>query len=522
MKKFFGKKGVLPKKNGGDFLSFRYNITQNFFFKELSLEKQKKFFNYKKDKVISHIDTLYYTVYLKNDFIGNVSDSIIEFVEVLKECRNVVTETNEEIYFNTDLELLYTKKRFKLYNHCISRVGFFDIFVAESLPNEKTPRILVQIRSRSLWTLGDVESVKQSFKAILFLAQDFGFDVDKVVENRLDYCYHTNLIQNMSSIFCDTYIEKYLFGKMVRRGDERYKMMKVFTFNDESSIDTETFSIGSRRSVNLFFRSYNKVKEVIQMGYKDFFLEYWFSIGLINFYDYYCYNYAYVRKRYSAIYEARLRFYLEFGLNENKKEYFNKVLNSKNVTADDIKKVSKCLPDNTLIVNVEFQTMRNFYNNGDNIIDTLPVTSDFDEPLLLRLFQILDNRKLFTDYLTQHTVYFASDNKTKKFTYWWNKIVTCKIDRNVNLNYKREYLIFPNIDRIKRKIKSDLATLSVLNGDFYTDINQDLSLLYSVFNDNDCEEKEGIITFNDDEYMSYKNKKMKAYKNIVKPPDLND
>lgn len=500
-------------------MSFRYDVTQNFLFNELSLEKQKKFFSYKKDKVISHVDTLYYTVFLKNDNLGEVPDSIFDFLETLKSCRKILEKTNEDVYFNNDIELLYVKKRFKLYNHCISKVGFFDIFIAESLPNDQTPRILVQIRSRSLWTLGDIDSIKMSYQAIDVLVKEFGFDIENIQENRLDYCYHTNLVQNMTSVFGDNYLEQHLFGKMVRRGDERYKMQRVFTFTDDGSIDTETFSIGSRKSVNIFFRAYNKVKEVIQMGYKDFFLEYWFNCGLINYYDFFIYNYAYSKKRYSSIHEAKLLFYIKYGEDEIKKNTFKQLLNNENVTLDDIKKMSKCLPNSTLVVNIEFQTLRNFYYNDCNIINTLPVVSKFDEPLLLRLFQILDNRKLFTDYLTQHTVYFAKNTKTKEFTFWWSKIVNCKIEKNVNQKYKRKYNFRPDFYRFKRKIKSDLATLSILNGDFYTDINQDLSLLYSVFNDNDCELEDDVINFNDEEYDNLKNKKMKAYKNIVKPPN---
>lgn len=503
-------------------MSFRVDVMKNFFFLELEDELRKKFFDYKRNKVISHIDTLYYTVFLKNDIIGEVPDSIFDFLETLKSCRKILEKTNEEVYFNNDLELLYVRKKFKLYNHCISKVGFFDIFIADSLPNQNTPRILVQIRSRALWIIGDIDSIKMSYQAIDFLSKEFGFDIEKIQENRIDYCYHTNLIQNMTSVFGDNYLEKHLFGKMIRKGDERYKMQRIFTFTDDGSIDTETFSIGSRRSVNLFFRSYNKVKEVIQMGYKEFFLEYWFNVGLINYYDFYIYNYAYSKKRYSAIHEAKLMFYVEFGKDEIKKNTFKQLLNNENATLDDIKKMSKCLPNPTLIVNVEFQTLRNFYYNDCNIIDMLPVVTEFDVPLLLRLFQILDNRKLFLDYLTKNSVYFAKDKQSKEFTFWWDKIVNCKIEKNVNQNYKRKYIFTPDLERSKRKIKNDLATLSVLNGDFYTDVNQDLSLLYSIFNDNDCEVNDGIITFNDDEYMSYKNKKMKAYKNIVKPPNLND
>ena len=62
--------------------------------------------------------------------------------------------------------------------------------------NNNTPRILVQLRSIGLWTLGENELLTYSYGIITEILQRYDIEVNYCQENRIDYCYHTNAIQN--------------------------------------------------------------------------------------------------------------------------------------------------------------------------------------------------------------------------------------------------------------------------------------------------------------------------------------
>ena len=69
---------------------------------------------------------------------------------------------------------------------------------------------------------------------------------------------------------------------------------KVFRFY-QGEITNEYLALGNRKSNNIFFRSYNKTREVCEMKYKDFFFDIWKENGLISEYDYYC-LYLFIRR----------------------------------------------------------------------------------------------------------------------------------------------------------------------------------------------------------------------------------
>ena len=280
-------------------------------YNEFTLEEQKDWFYLKEKKYLSHIDSLYYSVFLKNDFKGNVDKNIIEFVEVLKEMRIHLEKEQEEFYlldkmnkskedykgiifgFDEYETLVYSCKRNKLYDHCITMNGMFDIFIASNLPNDVTPRIHVQLRSYALWCWGDKNSINESFNALMLILKDFDIEVDRVQENRLDYCYHTNYLQSTDEVFSDEFLKKYLNTNL-----RIYNKVGRFASGE---LTTEYFSLGNRKSNNIFFRSYNKTREVVEMGYKSFFLDIWLENNLISKYDYYIYSDCFVRQRYDSL-----------------------------------------------------------------------------------------------------------------------------------------------------------------------------------------------------------------------------
>ena len=102
----------------------------------------------------------------------------------------------------------------------------------------------------------------------------------------------------------DNNLKKYLntnLEKYKKVGDTRSKK-----FYHETKVDLtqEYLSLGNRTSNNIFL-----TLEVIEKGYKGFFIEVWYSQGLISFYDKYCLTKGYENQNNNYVYKAMKRIY---------------------------------------------------------------------------------------------------------------------------------------------------------------------------------------------------------------------
>lgn len=464
-------------------------------FNEFTEDKQKEFFSITPKKVLHAIDSLYFSVSLEDDIKERENENIEKFLYILNSYKNL--EHDDELYYDYEKELLYKDISFGFYRHCISRNKMFDIFICNKLPNNNTPRIVVQIRSNMLWLYGATDSIKYIYNVLLSIFSDYNLNIKSIIENRIDFCYHTNSLQNFDSYFSDDYIKNNL-ETMFKIGSKVFK-------KDNNNLNIEYLSLGNRKSNNLFFRTYNKTSEVVEMAYKDFFIDVWLAYGLISKYDHYILTFCYENGSLNKQYEARLRFYIKYGSDNYLIEKCKNVLSNDSLTIEQLRKFSKGIcPDVTKVQNFEFQTMRKFYYNSDSLIDMLPIINECD-PKLLRLQQILDNRKIFLDYLTSKTVNFK-DTKSENTSDFWKRIQTCKLDSTLQITYKRKYDNNKNINLVLNKLKSNLATYSIYKGNDETDIISDICNLINVLNDNDMHEIE--------RYSVLKNKKAKAQKSI--------
>lgn len=472
-------------------------------------EEEKENFNIIYKKAIHNVDTLYYSIKLENDEVDLKEANIKKLIYFLNLYKNDSTLENE--LFDKDSDLVFNHGNFSFYKYKLSYGNMFDIFICEKLPNAHTPRIVVQIRSAMLWGLGDKSSLIQSFDRVKILLNFYNIEIKEVNENRIDFCYHCNFIQKMDTYFSDDIIGNFL--------NSTFKIgSKVFRKNHKK-LTYEYLSLGNRKSNNLFFRSYHKTREVVEMGYKDFFLDIWLSNGLISQYDYYIYTFCYQKRSFEQRFVAMMKYYIENGKDNNLKIKFNKLLKNENTTLEQVRKAIKGIcPEPTVIQNVEFQTMRKFYYNSQDLISTLPVLEDFKELHLLRIIQILDNRKIFLDYLTSKTVCFTkldidtdfTNIEKKKFMAdWWYRIHTLKLDENVQVKYKRVYKNSNNIEYNINRLISTLATISVLKDKEDTNLMEDLSSLICTINDND-----DYLEYKNAIYDIKKNKKKKAQKNV--------
>lgn len=510
----------------------RKDIPECSVFGEFTPEEQKSFFNVKGKKVLHNIDTLYYSVQVKESGEKDLISPLIRDLQMLRdldeECRH---EHLVGLFKIDDLE--YKPCNFaNIYRHCLSVKNEFDIFVAESIPTVNTPRIVVQIRSIALWAYGDKASVKKSFDYVRQILRLYSLRVFEVTENRLDYAFHTNAIQNAESFLTDKLLLKSLKSKLT-------KYQKVGNIGKDLTV--EYLSLGMRKSNNIFFRAYNKSREVVEMGYKSIFIEVWYKNGLISEYDKFvlekAYQFGSKQGFDSAVAIGKIDWYLLNGKNAQVKSYLQELRSKYLVDGSNnthlSEELKKLLPDLTSIMNFEFQTKRKYYYVQKSAIAKLEVNENdlVGYEKLRGLFTILDNRALFLDKLTSETVCFVRDRKKPgidivdaDYLDFWRRIRRCKLPCASDVELYKEYIRHVDTERAKKGLADKVALLSVLgdseNGKNFT---CDLADSLSYFNDNDI----GVIlavdangeVFENFEFENYdilKGRKKRQYKFLSK------
>ena len=180
-------------------------------FGEFSPEEQDRYFDLKKEKVCAHVDTLYYTVSIYNDS-NDCPPGVEALLLQLKELKEQKVQFPSKAveYFGLNLE----PTRFIHYEYCLRLNEQFDIFVSSLLPNSFTPRIVVQLRSRFLVQVGASQAICRSFRYVNNILEAFALEADEVKENRIDYAFHTNLVQNPYKFFSDAMLLKKLKSKL--------------------------------------------------------------------------------------------------------------------------------------------------------------------------------------------------------------------------------------------------------------------------------------------------------------------
>ncbi len=509
-------------------------IKQSPIFGEFTPEESNYWFNLSKEKVCAHVDTLYYTVSVYDDS-NDCSEEMRALLNELAwyKSQKVFNSSAQVEFFGLNVE----KTRFVHYEYCLRLEEQFDIFVSSILPNEYTPRIVVQLRSRMLVLDGVEEAIRKSFAYVEDILFAYGLSVLEVKENRIDYAYHTNLIQNPYKFFKDDFLLKKLKSKLRiyhKVGDIGKK------------IDIDYISFGHRNSNDIFVRIYNKSREVVEKNYKLFFVDKWLQDKLISQYDHYCYSRAFEMNSYvTGLLVGRIEWYLENGHNDDIKAELSKTEVSSYIKSDNTdqlrKIVDKYLPPVTLIMNIEYQTKRKFYfsldewissyalskENGDGKREFLP---DSAEPLV-RLLVINILRSEICNYLTSQTLCFVENKgkKNEKFSRWWERINQCYIeeyDKRI-IDLWRSYEQNTNLDKSKRSLCGKVAAVSILNNRGLTKSTflEDVSDALCALNDNDfygfaCNPETGEAPALEPKfYQDLKIRKYRQQKNIIQRED---
>lgn len=472
-------------------------------FNEFSEVEQKEFFNLTEKKFYAEIDNFYYSIFLdeKNCSVG--IEKLIEDLNELRECFDFKSEDKLDFYgFD------YYPFGYKCFNNMLSLPECFDIFICSTLPNDKTPRILIQLRSRYLWLENPRLCLKTSYKRLLEILKAYKIKPLRVQENRVDYAHHNNAIQNPEKFFDLSRLRKHCKTKA-----RVYNQVG----NPQNNWIPDYLSVGSRNSKSVFFRVYNKTREVVELNYKSFFIDLWYKNKLINSYDKFCLEYAFKVKSYDVgILCGQLHWYIEYGKDEALKQDFNKLykkyfadnintaLIRKNVrkyieehiSYDDInyvrKKIVNVLPPVTIITNIEFETHRDFYRFFDN---SLLEIKNKSKNILQRVNLIYGCRKAFVEHITRYgkVISFVQDNTVKlsdfdnsMYLSFWKRLRAAKWNTKYNPDLYRSYERTIDIERAKRKLLSDAAVLSIhKRGLNMNDATTDFSDAFSLYNDND-------------------------------------
>ncbi len=468
---------------------------------EFSLEEQNAHFGLSRDKAVHHIDTLYYTISIdENDPLGLAEDSTNgkkqdAFVkDIRSEREKLRANPNGEYEFcGLTVKLI----RFATYDLCVSEPDNFDIFISSYRIGDTTPRIVVQIRTRMLVLLGVQEAVRQTLAKVNEMLSKYRLHAVRVDENRIDYAYHTNLIQNPALFFSDEQLLKHAKTRLKRYRKDGY-------LDTELTIDY--LSLGSRKSDDVFVRIYLKDQEVIEQAYKPFFIEKWFQDGLISAYDKFVFAEAYNMHCYrSGLLVGRIKWYLQHGKSEEKKTELRDLLKKCHVDSDNNawieKKLKGFLPPTTKIMNIEFQTKRRFYKYFDKEIeafDKYKHDAALYGQLTDRLFKVIHMRSAFLDYLTRYggTLSFVYNRNVelKKFDVngqymsWWRVIRRVKVsDAPRYTGLVRSSTRSLDREKTLRRNMSDLASFSIISsGTAPRPLADDAAdLLCAFVNDND-------------------------------------
>lgn len=531
----FAKKYLHERR--GNLLDLRF-LKDTYIFNEFDEVENTYWFDFKKSKFLHNVDTFYYSVKFKNDFTADSKDLAVKrfrrkFDAISQEWEKLNDYGSGVSFYLPELPSTLNYKPFSYagwYNICLECPELFDIFFAPKVPHSQdngesvTCECVVQIRSYMLWMYGVKLSYERSYEYVKVIAQHFGLDIDFVQENRVDYCWHSNYFKNPEKFFAP---------------DNFYKM-RVDRFKDAllhtSKKGSEDYEIDylavGKRSDKIFIRIYLKSKEVVEKGDKPWFFKVWLFNGLINRYDMYCYEYAFLKHSWKALDYGRLQYYAEYGRQKHYVEKCRRILvEEETISPDSLRRLADQLtPPVNLIMNVEFQTMR----KHTKTYELLPF---FDNSLKgegKRVYDYFDNWKLICDYLTSKVFRLVEpfepgkndSNKSRRdYCSFWKALRSCKLT-DAFIPDDQKSLVRTYTRKLNSEVvKSRAVKAAVTYGIYTRGINSDDPLrdcieALCMLNDNDVQDairfkSKKVRQFNSDELADTMENAVKRSSNLI-------
>lgn len=507
----------------------------------------------KKKKFLHNIDTFYYSVKLYNDLTRNSQDAdVARFRRLVERYQHTDAECMpfSEVPYRQSMGATKgshggsscVNYRHGTYGYFYSFIlevpGRFDVAFAPIVPpsasgmGSVTSEIVVMIRSQMLWELGASAAFEQSYAYVQELCKFFRFDIAEAKENRMDFCWHTNALQDPETYFRidnlsrmqvsrfsgasyhykfknirETRAQENLergkvkpgrktpgFLECAMDGDAAEELAYSSTGEGEKAYEWDYLALG-RRGDKCFLRIYLKTKEVVEMGYKGWFLMLWQLQGLISRYDLYVLEKAYEKKRWNYCDIARLEFALEHDdtLTEADKNLIRSVVGEERPDYTKARKLAKrYTPELTKVINVEFQTMRRMTKT----YELVPFRDNMDKGAAKRIYDILSNRCLVTESLTRETFRLVrtdggDGNRWRAdYTDFWKRLRGTKqvdvVPNKHHLKLIRNYASKLNMEVRKARAVHAVSSFALtLNRNPGTTIYEDAAELLAVLNDND-------------------------------------
>lgn len=474
---------------------------RNLIYMEFDNSARENWFDLRAKKFLHNIDTFYYTVKLSNDFTKNTEDKAA--LNVRKYFDNIIDRTSFDACIplnipGADMQLNIRPFHYAgFYNINIQCPELFDIFIADTVPpgengESVTSEIIVQLRSYFLWQYGATKAFEYSYEAVKLICSYFSLNITEVKENRIDYCWHSNYIQNP---------EKYFrIDNFAKMQVSRYKRIHYeYAFKPDDEYENDYISLG-KRSDKCFVRIYLKSKEVIEKGYKPWFFKEWLFNGLINRYDYYVYEEAFKKQSWKYVDVARLKFYLEYGTDDIQRQLCSAIVSGEVKKSDEyiLKLADRLTPRVTLITNIEYQTTRRMTKSYN-----LKLTKDNeDKEECRRIYDYLDNRYLITEYLTHSTLRLVKasgdGNKSRAdYTDFWKALRSCRMvdvkKSPKDLKLTRDYTRNMNKGVVKKRLMNATITYTLYEKGINRDsVLDDCIHVLTRLNDNDIYDMQRI------------------------------
>ena len=515
------RNGLFAKKyfmEGGVILVDVRLIKDTYVYNEFDEVENTYWFDFKQKKFLHNIDTFYYAVKFKQDFTADSKDARVKdfrrkFEALSRQWDDLNSFDASVSFFVPGMPdaLNYSPFTYAFfYNVKLECPELFDIFFAPKVPHSadngdsNTCECVVQIRSYMLWMYGVKLAYERSYAYVQAIADYFGLEIDFVQENRVDFCWHSNYLKNPEKFFTP----------------ENFYKMRVDRFKDAlihtSKKGSENFEIDylamGKRSQKIFIRIYLKSKEVVEKGYKPWFFKVWLFNGLINRYDMYCYEYAFLKHSWKSLDLGRLQFYAEYGRQKHYVEKCRRILAQEETMSPDSLHAfaDRLTPAVNLIMNVEYQVMRKHTKS----YELIPFFDNSDKLTGKRIYDFLDNRKLICDYLTNkvfrlvepHEPGKNDSNKSRRdLCAFWKALRGCRLTDTFvppdDVGLVRTYTRKLNSEMVKsRAVKA-----AITYGIYTRGINSDSPLT-------DCIEALCMLNDNDmhDAY-NYKSKKVRQF-----------
>lgn len=460
-----------------------YAHKKSLIYSEFDEENNKYWFDFKQQKFLHNIDTYYYSINISFD-----ETKFKNFVEVLKSDKEASSKSD---FKRSSLGSKYICNgySFGIYKYDVELPDEYLILITDSVPNDDTPNIIVQLRSYYLWLHGVVKALEYSLRDIQEILNQYEIQIVTVKSNRIDFAWHTNYIQDLEVFFNPKNIAQMRVSRL-----HEFDMHGKF-IGDEG-IEFDYLRMGRLTSNNIIFRAYLKSKEVVEMGYKPWFLKIWLFHGLISRYDFYVYEECYKHGSWEYLHKARLKFYYDYGQDTVIKNRIAGYLNEQRGTGINnydslVAFADELTPKVNLILNFEYQTKRKFFGSIDFI------NYRNREGVLSEVMTELDFRPLIIDYLTNDTLRFVEKSEKSKDTnksrrdyapFWKRLRSTRLVDVIVppeQIKLVREYSQNINKELVKLNAARAISTFNVYENRTETSVFEDILQFVSSLNDND-------------------------------------